>query len=191
MNTGLPIETERLKLLPGSNARDDEPFTIMLRNEGNFRDFCGFEFSEKFLSSFQNYFERRDGSCLYSIFPKYTNIFIGYAGVHRDSNYDYEIEFYIKKSERRKGFCEEACKAVMNQFFNEYLSIDNDKIRAKKLYATALPDNSPAINLLSKLGFKRYIPEDGAVLIMEGFVDEESDEFHGYCVSKYVITKNE
>ena len=190
MNTGVTIETERLLLVPGNNARDDEPFILMLRNDGNFRDFCGIEFSEKYLADFRNYFERRGhGRCIYSIFPKNTNEFIGYVGFHREPNYDYEIEFYIKKSERRKGYCEEACKSVMNLFFSEGISIDNNKLSVKKLYASTLTDNAPAISLLLKLGFKRYIPEDGPILIMEGFVDEESDEFFGYYVSKYVIEK--
>ena len=35
------------------------------------------------------------------------------------------------------------------------------------------------------------IPEDGAFLIMEGFVDEETDEFFGYCVAKYVIVRED
>ena len=39
MNTGLTLETERLFLIPGSNARDDELFIQMLRKDGNFRDF--------------------------------------------------------------------------------------------------------------------------------------------------------
>lgn len=51
-------------------------------------------------------------------------------------------------------------------------------------------ENIAVINLLSKLGFKRDIPKDGPVLVMEGFVDEETDEFFGYCVSKYVIEKH-
>lgn len=46
MNTGKKIETERLLLIPGSNARDDAHFIHMLRNDGDFRDFCGIEYSE-------------------------------------------------------------------------------------------------------------------------------------------------
>ena len=53
MNTGKKIETERLLLIPGSNVRDDAPFIHMLRNDGDFRDFCGievFENAEKWYS---------------------------------------------------------------------------------------------------------------------------------------------
>ena len=41
MNTGKDLETDRLFLLPGRDERDNEPFLRMLREEGNFRDFCG------------------------------------------------------------------------------------------------------------------------------------------------------
>ena len=177
MNTGKALETKRLVLVPGNNARDDEPFINMLRNDGNFRDFCGIEFSEKYLAEFRNYFERTGH--------------IGYVGFHRERNLDYEIEFYISKSERRKGYCEEACKAVMDLFFSEGVSVDHTRISGRKLYATTLSDNRPVMQLLSKLGFTENIPEDGKALIMEGFVDEETDEFFGYCVAKYVLVREE
>lgn len=189
MNTGIKLETERLMLTPGSNIRDNEPFIHMLRNDGNFREFCGMEFKEKYLAEFCDYFERTGHEeCIYSIYPKGTETFIGYVGFHRDHS-DYEIEFYISKSQRRKGYCEEACKAVMELIFTEGLSVDDKVLSVEKLYATTLVENIAAINLLSKLGFKRDIPEDGPVLVMEGFADEENDEFFGYCVSKYVMEK--
>lgn len=78
MNTGIKLETERLMLIPGSNIRDNEPFIHMLRNDGNFRDFCGIEFSEKYLTEFHDYFERTGHEeCIYSIYPKGTETFIG------------------------------------------------------------------------------------------------------------------
>lgn len=191
MNTGKKIETERLLLIPGNNARDDAHFIHMLRNDGDFRDFCGIEFSEKYLAEFKYYFERTGHEeCIYSIYPKGADEFIGYVGFHRERNSDYEIEFYISKLQRRKGYCEEACKAVMELIFSDGLSVDNNALCVQKLYATTLAENIAVINLLSKLGFKRDIPKDGSVLAMEGFVDEETDEFFGYCVSKYVIEKN-
>lgn len=190
MNTGIKIETERLLLVPGNNARDNVSFIHMLRNDGDFREFCGIEFNEKYLAEFNDYFERTGHEeCIYSIFPKETDEFIGYVGFHRERNTDYEIEFYISKSQRRKGYCEEACKAVIELIFTEGLSVDGNVISVQKLYATTLAENIAVINLLSKLGFKRVISKDDPVLVMEGFVDEETDEFFGYCVSKYVMEK--
>lgn len=190
MNTGIKIETERLMLIPGSNVRDNVPFIHMLRSDGNFCDFCGIEFSEKYLAEFSDYFERTGHEeCIYSIFPKGTDEFIGYVGFHRERNSDYEIEFYISKLQRRKGYCEEACKAVIELIFSEGLSVDDNVLSVQKLYATTLAENIAVNNLLSKLGFKKDIPKDGPVLVMEGFVDEETDEFFGYFVSKYVMEK--
>lgn len=44
---------KRLKLLPGVNKRDSKPFLKMLREDGNFQEFCGVEFSEKTCLSLQ------------------------------------------------------------------------------------------------------------------------------------------
>ncbi len=44
--------------------------------------------------------------------------------------------------------------------------------------------------LLTKLEFKRDVPEDGGILVMEGFVDKDTDGFFGYWVSKYVIERS-
>lgn len=192
MNTGKTITTEHLFLIPGNNTRDKEHFIHMLRNDWDgFRDLYGIEFHEKYLAEIENFFERTGHEeCIYSIFPKGTDEFIGYVGFHRERNSDYEIEFYISKSQRRKGYCEEACKAVMELIFSDGLLVDDNVLSVQKLYATTLAENIAVINLLSKLGFKRDIPKDGPDLVMEGFVDEETDEFFGYCVSKYVIEKN-
>ena len=74
MNTGKALETKRLVLVPANNARDDEPFINMLRNDGNFRDFCGIEFSEKYL--FIQYFlkVRTDSLVMWDFTGKETRI---------------------------------------------------------------------------------------------------------------------
>ena len=135
MNTGREIETKRLKLLPGVNKRDSKPFLKMLREDGNFQEFCGVEFSEKNLSKFATYFERTGHEeCIYSIFPKDSiEEFIGYVGFHLELNGDYEIEFYIAKKNRRKGYCEEACKAVIKTIFGEGVSVDHNQITVDSL----------------------------------------------------------
>lgn len=189
MNTGTKLETDNLYLVPGRN-RDNEPFLRMLRDDGDFRNFCGIEFSEKYLMEFSNYFERSGhDQCMYSIFTKENDEFIGYVGFHSEG--DYEIEFYISKPQRRKGYCEEACRKVIDLLFSEGLSIDGKQFCVDKLYATTLEDNVAVHGLLAKMGFKRDVPKDGGVLVMEGFVDKDTDEFFGHWVSKYVIEKRD
>lgn len=70
MNTGREIETKRLKLLPGSNKRDSKPFLKMLREDGNFREFCGVEFSEKNLSEFATILNVPDMKNVFILFSK-------------------------------------------------------------------------------------------------------------------------
>lgn len=101
--------------------------------------------------------------------------FIGYVGFHRELNGDYEIEFYIAKNYRRKGYCEEACKAVIKQVFEDGVSTDHNQITVDRLYATTLTENTPAIELLNKLGFQRDNPKDGLILVLQGFVDEDKE----------------
>ena len=157
--------------------RDSKPFLKMLREDGDFQEFCGVKFSEKNLSEFATYFERTGHEeCIYSIFPKDSmEEFIGYVGFHRELNGDYEIEFYIAKNYRRKGYCEEACKAVIKQIFGEGLSVDHNQIMVDRLYATTLTENTPAIELLKKIGFHKDNPKDGPILVMQGFIDEDKE----------------
>ena len=96
MNTGRKIETKRLNLLPGFNMRDSKPFLKMLREDGDFQEFCGVKFSEKNLSEFATYFERTGHEeCIYSIFPKDSmEEFIGCNGT-----------FLWCKNHKRQGAC--------------------------------------------------------------------------------------
>lgn len=86
-----------------------------------------------------------------------------------------KIEFYIAKNYRKKGYCEEACKAVIKQIFGEGLSVDHNQIMVDRLYATTLIENTPAIELLKKIGFHKDNPKDGPILVMQGFMDEDKE----------------
>lgn len=192
MNTGKNIQTQNLLLIPSSNRRDAPAFLDMLRNDGSFREWCGIGFSERHLSACADYFERvGNDQCLYSIFIRSTKAFIGYVGLHKEDNANYEIEFYISKAYRRKGYCEEACRAIIGMLFAERLSVDGRVLTVEKLYATTLSENTAVINLLLKLGFKRDRPKDGPILVMQGFVDEENDEIFECCISKFVMRKGD
>lgn len=157
MNTGKDLETDRLFLLPGRDDRDNESFLRMLREEGNFRDFCGVDFSEYYLKNYDGYLGHRGGQrCLYSIFRKAEpERFIGYAGVHLDKG-DYRLEFYISKPYRRKGYCYEACLTILDKFFNGRLFADGVNITADCIYSFAGTDNVASENCLKKLGFTKY-----------------------------------
>lgn len=190
MNTGMKVETKRLILLPGVNERDAPPFLKMLEKDGNFREFCGVDLSERNLKRFATYFERTGHEeCIYSIFLKNINVFVGYVGFHREEDGDYEIEFYVSKEYRRNGYCEEACKVVMKQIFHEGISVDGEILSVDKLYAVTMIENEPTIRLLEKLGFRRENFENGTDWLMQTVICEEDDTFYINAIIKMKIEK--
>ena len=191
MNTGSAIETERLFLLPSRTDRDSEAFLQMLRDDGDFSIFCGVSPSEKHVRRFANYFERTDHElCTYSIFLKqHKDKFIGYVGVHREMEDEYEIEFYIASEYRRNGYCEEASRELINQLFGDGVSANGRNLFVDKLYVTTQTENEPTISLLRKLGFREV--EDGPIMVVLGNIFEKEDNFFAHEVVKLVLTKEE
>ena len=191
MNTGSAIETERLFLLPSRTDRDSEAFLQMLRDDGDFSIFCGVSPTEKHVRRFANYFERTDHElCTYSIFPKQQkDKFIGYVGVHREMEDEYEIEFYIAREYRRNGYCEEASRELINQLFGDGVSGKGKNLFVDKLYVTTQTENEPTISLLRKLGFREV--EDGPIMVVLGNIFEKEDNFFAHEVVKLLLTKEE
>lgn len=188
MNMGTKIETERLLLLPGLTVRDSEPFLRMLKDDGDFRMYCGAVSSEDNIQTFSDYFERSQCSeCMYSIFrKKEPDRFIGYVGFHQERNY--ELEFYISKPYRNRGYCTEAATAVIGQLFGKGLSVDGNVLTVDRLYSTTIAGNASAVRVLQKLGFKRNLSKDEPVLLMVGFIDEDDNLIDNW-VEEYVLTR--
>ena len=114
MNTGKTIETKNLILLPNKNARDNIPFLNMLRDDGDFRIFCGVEYSETALSYHEHYFETPE-TCYYSLYRKVEpHKYIGHMGFYWKET-RCEIEFYISKPYRNKGYCAEAARELIHR----------------------------------------------------------------------------
>ena len=65
-----------------------------------------------------------------------------------------KIGYWIGKDYRRKGYCEEACRAIIKFAFKE--------LKMHKISGKTLIDNKASNNLLKKLGFKKIcrIKED-------------------------------
>ena len=128
--------------------------------------------------------------CTYSIFPKQQkDKFIGYVGVHREMEDEYEIEFYIAREYRRNGYCEEASRELINQLFGDGVSANGKNLFVDKLYVTTQTENEPTISLLRKLGFREV--EDGPIMVVLGNIFEKEDNFFAHEVVKLVLTKEE
>lgn len=184
MNTGECMETNRLYLRPADNDRDNATFMAILRSDGNFREFSGLDFTEKHLAGFDGYFKQKRGNCLYSIFDKNSDEYIGYIGFHDEFDDQYELEFYVSKRYRRLGICEEACREIISALFDGRISMDGEIVDKRDIHSTTLTDNEGAKCLLRKLRFSHV--KDAPILI--GFVSENENcmmpQTMTYAISK-------
>ncbi len=178
------IETERLVLLPGENERDNASFLRMLKTDSDFQMFCGMEYSEKNLLGFDGYLEKEH---FYAVYLKNDlNELLGYVGLawHR-SQKRYEVEFYIKRAARRKGYCAEALCALCKAAFAG--TVVDDPTGLDAIYATTQNENKPARELLKKCNFS--LAENGAIGIL--MFDTTADEVFGISISEYVLRKTQ
>lgn len=181
-------ETERLVLKPGDNERDNGPFLKMIREDGDFRDFCGLDFSESRLCAFYDYIGFES---YYSIFFKDSpDEMIGYAGIGYQHE-RYEVEFYISKPYRNKGYCTEALKKILEATKRGEIRWRKRNgqsvfIKEKEIFASVISTNVPAIRVLEKCGFQKT--EKGLVLMGTVALNEGSEDkvMADYMVLDYV-----
>ena len=153
------IKTPNLILKPSDQARDIEPFLNMLRRDGNFQLFTGAKCTEEELKGFSRYFERSYSKKCFSVFEREDpEHFIGYVGVHREFRFagsKIEIEFYISKDYRNKGYATEAGRALLYQLMEGNLGEQGEKFKTGQVFAKTLSRNSASIRVLKKLGFEK------------------------------------
>lgn len=185
MNTHKTLETERLILLPGNNERDNDAFLKMLREDGDFRIFCGVDFSEENLTNFKDYFQH-EFNCIFSIFLKeLPNELLGYVGIALHPEERYEVEFYLAKKWRNNGYCSEALNRLIQELKDCGISMNGSVLQFDDLYATTNADNGATIRVLEKAGFVRN--NEGAILIAVLYEDPVTGELYDNFISEYVL----
>lgn len=174
------IETQRLLLLPGRNERDSAAFLTMLKEDGDFQMFCGVEYSEANLYAFQGYMAREH---MYAIYRRNDDpSLLGYVGItERPAGNRWEAEFYVKRSQRRNGYCKEALISLCGAAFRgEGFPPGLDAV-----YATTTIENEPAKAVLERCGF---VPSEAA-MVVELMIDPKTGELHSVHAAEYVLWK--
>lgn len=145
----LVIETERLVIRRFSMADAAECFSFMSDEKGMHLDGC-----KPFTAMDDEYwermklFEQRDGQ--YVIVLKSINKVIGTINVFADDSRaveSKEIGYAISPTHQRNGYAFEAISAILNLLQRDLL--------LDMVVAGVLPENTPSISLLKKLGFSR------------------------------------
>lgn len=183
MSTNKQIETARLILLPGKNARDNEAFLNILKHDGDFQMFCGVPYSDKNLLGFDNYLEQ---DFLFAVFSKDDlDELLGYVGVAPQHG-RYEVEFYIKHTVRNRGYCEEAVNAICKAAFAGGFAQDGKPLILHEIYATTQKENLPTRRVLEKCGFA---PVEGPVFVFQLLIHPVTDEVYQDVIVEYVRKK--
>ena len=189
MNLNCAIQTKRLMLLPGNNARDNSSFLQMLKEDGDFYLFCGVTYSDENLLGFSDYFERE---IMFAIYLRdHPEKMIGYIGL-AERHGRYEVEFYIKKSERRKGYCSEALQALCGSVFSGRIVTETGDgtrvpLTLHEIYATTLEENEPTRKLLERHSFQK--PMEGFIMALYVRVDPITGEEYVNHIVEYVLQR--
>lgn len=183
------FETDRLILRPGNNQRDNDVFMKMLRQEGDFRVFAGVDLTEKNILMFTDYFESKN-FCCYAVFEKkhIDREMIGYVGIGKQKQ-QIEVEFYLSKLYRNRGYCTEALGRLIKEALAGRLLWNNEDGRKSKLivdtlYATTIADNLSAVRVLEKCGF---IKNPKIIPVFQLFIDPDNSTVYQNDIAEYIF----
>lgn len=141
------IKTDRLVMKPANNDKDLATYKRLLEPCDYFFQF-GYEYDEHLLDGYD--FTSLGVIC-YSVFLKDTDEYIGYAGIKPDSDDPDigELEYFIARPHRNKGYCREAAAALIAAFKDGLLT----GTKGIELYAETISENTASARVLEKLGF--------------------------------------
>lgn len=156
-NASPEFESERLIIRP--NNRDDAEFlsSYIANND---------EENSIFYLSVSRYMSKK--LILFSVIDKKTNKVIGNIGLYPSYNQTeintYELQYYIIKEERRKGYSKEAMTALLKQIkedkiirqsdYNYINKYEQKHIKIEFLKISCNPSNEASKKLATSLGFK-------------------------------------
>lgn len=174
------IYTKHLVLRPANNDEDLTAYKMLLEPSEYFFQF-GYEYEEHLLD---NYNFTDLGVICYSAFLKDTGEYIGYAGIMPTDNEPEvgELEYFVSKAHRGKGYCHEAAAALIQAFKSGELT--NSK--GKTVFAEIIKENTASARVLKRLGFD--LKHAGVVLqLVPDPDDPEGYKTTGKSVSTYTL----
>lgn len=121
----------------------------------------------------------------YNIFDRERN-FVGYLGFHRDGD-DYEIEIYIIKEFRQRGYARESLKAMMREAFAGNV-MDTSKEDITRIVSSVRKENMPSRALMESCGFEpNKDVADFCILFQVSLDDDQLGEpifLAHYCITR-------
>ena len=123
----------------------------------------------------------------YNIFDSDRN-FIGYVGFHKDEQW-YEVEIYIIKKYRRRGYAKESLTAILLEAFNGRIE-GVTEVEFGKVTASVRKENHASRALMESCGFQQN-KEIGLSLLFPTDNEEDEEQELGKFIDlvHYFITK--
>ena len=139
------VTSERLCLRPMKNEEWKRIVDSAYENDEFLFQF-GFEGDESYRESLAN--PNTEEVIYYSVFQLENSEMIGYVGLSPESN---NLEFYVYKEQRRKGYASEAISLFINACAEGLITGKPHK----EFFAGAVHTNDACVKLLNKLNFKK------------------------------------
>lgn len=150
------IETPRLVLKEMSEADAQDLFD--LNNDPEVMRFTGDQSFKNinevfdYVDNYQHIYQKHGYGRL-SLFNKETNEYLGWCGLkYLEQKNETDLGYRLKKQFWGKGFATEAASACLDDGF--------DRLQLDCIFATAMKENMPSINIFKKLGLKYLKDQD-------------------------------
>ena len=170
---GYSITTARLLLLPANNERDNTAFLKMLTKDGDLEIYCGAKPTEENIRLFNGYLEQPGFFAVY--LKEQQDRMIGYIGL-TVKEHAYDLEFYISKPMRRKGYCAEAFdmlyQCIQEGKMSLATNVDENRAKIEVVTASTYQDSDPARRFLESVGFEQ--DTSFVMVMMISFQDDGS-----------------
>ena len=140
METG--IQNPNIMLRKMNDAEYNEYVRHVIGNDEIYLQY-GYEPTEILIDTIQ---EMNPFVIYYSVIEMLTGFMVGYVGLSPESN---DLEYYIFKEQRRKGYGSASVRSFLNECFAGHIT----GCCIKKIEAETLGENSASVELLEKLGF--------------------------------------
>ncbi|MGI4020060.1 MAG: GNAT family N-acetyltransferase [Janthinobacterium lividum] len=150
------IETPRLLLKEMSQADVQNLFDLnrdleVMRYTGD-KSFNNINEALNYVENYQHIYQKYGYGRL-SLFNKETNEYLGWCGLkYLDQKNETDLGYRLKKRFWEKGFATEAASACLKDGFS--------RLQLSQIFATAMKENIPSINIFKKLGLKYLKDQD-------------------------------
>lgn len=128
----------------------------------------------------------------YSIYEEKSSNLLGYLGFTEIEN-ALEVEIYIFKEYRKRGYATEALSCILRKIFASELFVERESIRERikteRIVSTVRRENIASQKMMEKLGFKRN--ENIAIGFSLMVNPEDENEMSFFEIVEYVLEKKD